>query len=95
MNLYQVSKPIHSMREHQNCPRCGQPIIVTEVEDRQPTIFHPVEQEIVCPQCDGFIATLSSYKRVFTYKAPVGDYADEIEGGAVAANYEDALAESG
>jgi hypothetical protein len=38
----------------------------------------PVEQEIVCPQCDAFIATLSSYRGVFAYKGAVGDYGVEL-----------------
>jgi hypothetical protein len=79
VKLHEVQKPIHSMLEHPACPRCGQPIMVTEIEEYQPMISRPVEQEIVCPQCDGFIATLMSYRRVFTYKAPVGDYTDDLD----------------
>jgi hypothetical protein len=86
VNLHRISKPIHSMSEHPNCPRCGQLIIVTEVEDYNPMISRPVEQEIVCPQCNGFIATLTSYRRVFTYKAPVGDYVEDFDVEAVATN---------
>jgi hypothetical protein len=79
MNLHKVSKPLHPMCEHPTCPRCGQPIVVTEIEDYTPMLSRPVEQEIVCPQCDGFIATLVSFRRVFTYKAPVGDYAEGFQ----------------
>jgi predicted amidophosphoribosyltransferase len=71
------------MLEHPICPRCGQPIIVTEIQDYAPMISRPVEQEIVCPQCDGFIATLTSYRRVFTYKAPMGDYAEDLQAEAI------------
>jgi hypothetical protein len=77
MILHRVCKPIHSMCEHPTCPRCGQPILVAEIDDHNPTISKPVEQEIICPQCDGFISTLFSLKRVVTYQAPVGDYAEE------------------
>jgi ribosomal protein S27AE len=79
MNLYQLSRPVHTMCEHPNCPRCGQPILVTEIEDPDSKICSPVEQEIVCPQCGGFISALTSLKRVVTYPAPVGDYFDEDE----------------
>ena len=77
MKLHQVRKPTHSMRENTTCPRCGQPIMVAEVEDYNPMISRPVEQEIICPQCDGLIATLISLRRVFSYPAPVGDYEAE------------------
>jgi len=53
--------------------------LVTEIEDPDSKIFSPVEQEIVCPQCGGFISALMSLKRVVTYQAPVGDYCDEVE----------------
>jgi hypothetical protein len=74
-----VRKPIHSMCEQPHCPRCGQPILVAEIEEPESKLFSPVEQEIVCPQCYGFIAALMSLKRVVTFPAPVGDYADERE----------------
>jgi len=79
VHLHQVCKPLHSMREHPTCPRCGQPVMVAEIEDPDSNIITPLEQEIVCPQCGGFISALMSLKRVVTYQAPIGEYADEIE----------------
>jgi ribosomal protein S27AE len=38
MILHRVCKPIHSMCEHPTCPRCGQPILVAEIDDHNPTI---------------------------------------------------------
>jgi NAD-dependent SIR2 family protein deacetylase len=79
MILHRVSTPIHSMCEHPHCPRCGQPILVAEIDEPESKLFSPIEQQIVCPQCYGFIAALISLKRVVTYPAPVGDYMDELE----------------
>lgn len=79
MSFCQVSGQLHSMCQHPSCPRCGQPVLVAEIEDPDSMIFSPVEQEVVCPQCGGFISAMMSLKRVVTYQAPVGDYVDEIE----------------
>ena len=53
--------------------------MVAEIDEPESRLFSPVEQEVVCPQCYGFIAALMSLKRVVTYPAPVGDYADFVE----------------
>jgi hypothetical protein len=76
MSLHRVCTPVHTMSELPHCPRCGQPIMVAEVDEPESRLFTPVEQQIVCPQCYGFIAALMSMKRVVTYPAPVGDYMD-------------------
>ncbi len=51
--------------------------MVVEIEDLSSDNSTPVEQQIVCPQCGGFIAALLSLRRVLAYPAPVGDYYDE------------------
>jgi hypothetical protein len=79
MSLHKLCTPVHTMREQPHCPRCGQPIMVAEIEEPESRLFAPVEQQIVCPQCYGFISALMSLKRVVTYPAPVGDYVDELE----------------
>ena len=51
--------------------------MLIEIEGPASDSCMPVEQQIVCPQCGGFISTLISVKRVLAYPAPVGDYYDD------------------
>jgi hypothetical protein len=74
-----LSTPIHRMSERPACSRCGQPVVVVEIEDPALDISPALEQQIVCPQCRACISALMSFKRVLAYPAPVGDYQDEAE----------------
>jgi hypothetical protein len=45
-------------------PKMSQPILVAEIDDLEARSFWPVEHEIVCPQCGGFISALMSLNRI-------------------------------
>ena len=78
MKENKISKRAISVNEHPKYTRYVQPILVAELKDYHLIISRPVEQDIVCPRCHAVIATMSSYRRLLAYKAPVGDYGIEL-----------------
>jgi hypothetical protein len=69
VSLFPIATPAFPLYAETHCPRCGQAIQVAELEGPHPPISRPVEQQIICPECAGFIATVTSAKMVFAYRA--------------------------